>query len=387
MTFLMVHGERYALQPGETTLGGDADELLRDSPLATLPPVAVITWNDDVTTIRALPSPVAVMLRGRLVGAESQVLVHGDVLTVGPLTLHVGHLGSAGRTDHQEGITDAQLAAGDVLPGGEPTAPTGGRLTSLSEGRSYDVPDGGLVLGRDPDCGVVLTARTVSRRHARVVPGLLGYSLVADSANGVVLNGALTTGSQLLSQGDVIGIGEDAFRFTADSATYEPDADVYAAPSTPLRAPTPATAPSDAMQTESRPAAQRPSNDAPAGILLATLEVRGGSLPAGTRFRVERPVVQIGRGAQNDIRLSDDSVSGTHATLLQRGSAWQILDLGSRNGTYVEGQRVTECMLPGVCELKLGTVSLLFRPLRAAAPDTVGTLAVIGIRDDTPGHP
>lgn len=52
------------------------------------------------------------------------------------------------------------------------------------------------------------------------------------------------------------------------------------------------------------------------------------------------PVV-IGRGSDCQIRLDDDYSSTRHARLFQSEGAWWVEDLGSTNGTYLDGQRVT----------------------------------------------
>ena len=52
------------------------------------------------------------------------------------------------------------------------------------------------------------------------------------------------------------------------------------------------------------------------------------------------PVVNIGRADFNDIVLAEPSVSTTHAKLQRRDGLWVISDLGSTNGTYVEGEPV-----------------------------------------------
>jgi pSer/pThr/pTyr-binding forkhead associated (FHA) protein len=110
------------------------------------------------------------------------------------------------------------------------------------------------------------------------------------------------------------------------------------------------------------------SPNRPLPRVLASLEVVGGEL-AGTRFQIERPVVAIGRGEQNDVRLSEGSVSASHATLLLKRGTWFIVDLGSANGTFVDGYRVAgERTLPAGCTVRVGTVKLTFRP----APDFSG---------------
>jgi pSer/pThr/pTyr-binding forkhead associated (FHA) protein len=54
----------------------------------------------------------------------------------------------------------------------------------------------------------------------------------------------------------------------------------------------------------------------------------------------EEPVV-IGRGSDCQIRLDDDYSSTRHARLFQSEGQWWVEDLGSTNGTYLDGQRVT----------------------------------------------
>ena len=50
--------------------------------------------------------------------------------------------------------------------------------------------------------------------------------------------------------------------------------------------------------------------------------------------------VLVGRAPTATLRLDDKRVSGEHATLLWTGSEWTVRDLGSRNGTFVDGQRL-----------------------------------------------
>jgi pSer/pThr/pTyr-binding forkhead associated (FHA) protein len=115
--------------------------------------------------------------------------------------------------------------------------------------------------------------------------------------------------------------------------------------------------------------------------LLATLEIINEGLLKGTRFRLERPVANIGRNPHNDVTLDDDTVSGSHATLARRTSGWVLLDHGSTNGTYVDGQRITgERQLAGGAELRFGGVKMLFRPTAlSTGEDTKKTRAVVGV--------
>jgi pSer/pThr/pTyr-binding forkhead associated (FHA) protein len=367
MSFLIIDRERYALQLGETTLGGGADELLAQSPLATLAPFAVLSAGPDgEATIRALPGGAPTLLGGRLLTEAPHAIRHGDRLEVGGRTILYGDLSAAGRTSAFVGISveDAKLLAGMALPAAEATATTGGRLITLSDGTHHDIPATGVVIGRDPECGIIIKSSAVSRRHASIAPGLLGYMITDESTNGVFVNGARIEGATLLRQGDRVRIGKTELRFEADQASFEPAAAIRPAEPTPVAPARPPVAP-----------VERP-------VLLATLEVLTRGLQEGRRFRIERNLAQIGRGTHNDVHLADDSVSGSHATLMRRGAAWHLLDLGSRNGSYVDGVRATEQQLTSGCELRLGNVKLLFRTIAAGPVDDGSTRGIVGLTEE-----
>ena len=61
---------------------------------------------------------------------------------------------------------------------------------------------------------------------------------------------------------------------------------------------------------------------------------------AGQAFDLNKPVVTIGREAGNDIVLEDPQVSRQHARLTLQGTSYVIEDLGSTNGSFINGRRV-----------------------------------------------
>ena len=63
---------------------------------------------------------------------------------------------------------------------------------------------------------------------------------------------------------------------------------------------------------------------------------------AGVEIAIAGPKFTIGRGDDNHLRPHSDAISRHHCEVLVEGGTAVIRDLGSRNGTYVNGQRIQE---------------------------------------------
>jgi pSer/pThr/pTyr-binding forkhead associated (FHA) protein len=91
--------------------------------------------------------------------------------------------------------------------------------------------------------------------------------------------------------------------------------------------------------------------------------VKGGSderLQPGRVLGLQSPAM-IGAHGENEIVLNDKLVSRRHARLRRDGTQWLIEDLGSTNGTFVDGQRCTphrEHLVPAGATLEIGDVVL-----------------------------
>ncbi|ARP72968.1 peptide-binding protein [Streptomyces pluripotens] len=78
--------------------------------------------------------------------------------------------------------------------------------------------------------------------------------------------------------------------------------------------------------------------------------------------------LRIGRDPANGLRLNHETVSRTHAELSRQGSLWVLTDLGSTNGTTVNGRRVTGSAV--VCQgdqVTFGTVAFRLAEDRGGA--------------------
>jgi two-component system NtrC family sensor kinase len=90
----------------------------------------------------------------------------------------------------------------------------------------------------------------------------------------------------------------------------------------------------------------------------------------GAFFDVDEGKISLGRDASNQIRLHDTEVSRRHAELSYDGSVCTIVDLGSSNGTYVNGQRVEkECQLSSSDRVQLGGTVMLYTDPAERTPE------------------
>ena len=82
---------------------------------------------------------------------------------------------------------------------------------------------------------------------------------------------------------------------------------------------------------------------------------------AATKYPLIKPVVRIGRGAENDIRLTNDSISARHAEIHRRRDGQiYLIDLGSSNGVYVNNSKLERAELNDGDVIELGEVRLRF---------------------------
>jgi pSer/pThr/pTyr-binding forkhead associated (FHA) protein len=357
MAVLQLKDKQFPLS-GETTrigAGADADVVLPTDLASGVQ--AVIEWSGDRTmAIRRAGPESDVRVNGVQLGPEPTPLMHGDKVEVAGHELRFAEESKRGATEYM-GIDAIQAISGARRTGAaRPTAASGGRLVSLVDGKEYTVADSGLVIGRDAGCDVVVPRNEVSRRHAEVAPTEAGYVVRDMSSNGVYVNGERIQGSHRLSRADVIRVGGEEFRFYADVLTpTPPSASDVTAEGVALRTDTPAPSLANTLFNQRVVEDARP--------VLATLEVLNEGPSKGTRYAIRTPLAQVGRGTNNDVRLTDESVSETHAKLQRRDDGWYAVDMNSTNGTWVGGSRVTgERRLDDAPDVRFGGVKLRFVP-------------------------
>lgn len=80
----------------------------------------------------------------------------------------------------------------------------------------------------------------------------------------------------------------------------------------------------------------------------------------GKRHVLGAEPVLIGRGSENTIVLENDSVSRRHARIQRMGRQWNVIDLDSTNGTYVNDELITDYQLRRGDQLKIGDSIIKF---------------------------
>ncbi len=81
---------------------------------------------------------------------------------------------------------------------------------------------------------------------------------------------------------------------------------------------------------------------------------------AGSTFLIEGSSTSLGRNPGSDIFLDDVTVSRKHAEVRRQGQEFFVHDLGSLNGTYVNGERVDVTKLASGDEVQVGKFKLVF---------------------------
>src|SRR5690606_17968539 len=102
-------------------------------------------------------------------------------------------------------------------------------------------------------------------------------------------------------------------------------------------------------------------------------------------FNLEDNVLTIGRGRKNEIIIQDNEVSRTHCRLVRVLDDYEIHDLGSTNGTFVNGQKIDESgwLLSERCIVELGdSITLEYQPSENSTATLPPLVSVTGAQKE-----
>jgi ABC-type multidrug transport system ATPase subunit/pSer/pThr/pTyr-binding forkhead associated (FHA) protein len=184
--------------------------------------------------------------------------------------------------------------------------------TVLYEGRRIAITADGFAIGRRSSNDLVIENDLCSRHHARIEVANGGFRIVdLGSQNGTYLNGERLSGTtRLLRDGDTIQVAGQRLNFLVGEET------TFGSP------------------------------------------VQPPAVSEAIRIGGER--LSIGRDRSNDLVLDDPNVSRFHAEICKAGELFEIRDLGSTNGTRLDGRLEARATLEPGGEIGVGSHRLLF---------------------------
>jgi ABC-2 type transport system ATP-binding protein len=222
------------------------------------------------------------------------------------------------------------------------------------------------VIGRDPGVDLVITDSDVSARHASLTPLDAGFAIEdLGSTNGTFVNGSRLAAAQELRAGDRIQLGGTVLEVCGDA----------------VQSALPAVQVTRVKQIPALPM-----------LVFIAGQLKGTMTPAGAQLVVGREL-----GAADVILDKDAAVSRRHAAFSPAGGGLTIQDMGSTNGTLVNGARLT-----GTAALHTGDLVQIGdtvievqvpgdRAVAPAAPVPAGaahanTIEVTDLVKEYPGH-
>ncbi len=198
---------------------------------------------------------------------------------------------------------------------------------------------GSATIGRSPECDLPIDDTQASRRHCTVIKVQSGYEMTdLGSTNGTTVNGQLVKKKKLY-HGDVIRIG------VAEIQYHDPEA------------------------------GGPPPGDAQVCSLVFSRGAR-----KGTKVALSAQRTTIGRKETNTLCLDDVVASSYHCEVVRDLNGYTMRDLGSTNGTLVNGEMVTEAQLTHGAKIRIGNSRFVFQDPAMSEID----LELAGVDDDEP---
>lgn len=192
------------------------------------------------------------------------------------------------------------------------------QLVNENDGSVIDIDRWETSIGKSKSNDVVLPQEEISRFHAVIAKKQKEWVITDTfSKTGVLVNDEKVDGQTVIEDGDIITIGTIPLKFLCAEAL------------------------SDELKTQIRNEASQMNNQVNRNIAYAVL------VDAKTRRPVylRKKDVLIGRGADADIQINLDTVSGRHARIHLTSRGWALSDLNSHNGTKLNGRYITEPQL------------------------------------------
>lgn len=223
--------------------------------------------------------------------------------------------------------------------------------------RIHELTDDVTSIGRASTNIIQLKDEKASREHCRIVREGDGYRLEdLGSRNGVTVNG-LKVASQTLKVGDVVAVGD--WRIIFDQEVSVGAEELFS------------TVGVEPLAEQAALSKTQPTSAA-AGekyVLVVTAGAeKGKQIDVGDHLSAvpgaaQAGKVTIGRHPSSTLQLSDEAASNHHAEIVKEAIGYVITDLGSTNGTFVNGEKTVKSPLAHGVEIRIGQTIMLFKDL------------------------
>lgn len=251
-----------------------------------------------------------------------------------------------------------------------------------------------FTVGRSPDSDVQVVNPLVSRTHLLITPTPAGWTVSCVGRNGMLVNGSVTREALIIhgtriqlgdASGPALGLTPVVSAAASSESLMQPMSHPLSSTSAPL-APSRQSAPSAAQFGGQPPSGLHPTTAFPAqastmptavssaspaathvasGSPHAAASASSGMFPSSRHtlksFRITSSGT-IGRAPDNTLVLDDPLISKHHARIDVSAKGLVATDLGSTNGIYVDGQRVSQVQVTQPVLLGLGSTFIALSP-------------------------
>lgn len=201
-----------------------------------------------------------------------------------------------------------------------------------------------VTIGASVENDIVLAEGHVSGSHAHIAMSRGALILHNSSRNGTFVNGARVD-NRVLADTDVISIPPFELRFElqihGDDAAY-PEGTVIA------------SMPPAELETETAQVRRSIPVRAPAEKRLLLTIVRSPTPDLGRSVELAPNGMRVGRATDAEVSINCATLSRLHAEIRRVGNDWQISDLKSANGTFLNGKEIQQARLRPGDEITLG---------------------------------
>lgn len=229
-----------------------------------------------------------------------------DEKVVGKIIYHPGTIVTVGSTEITLNLKNIDVVQLPIL------------VVSRLGDQKEIILNGEIIFGREANCNFVLQEANSSRRHFKIFKeGSIIYVEDLKSSNGTRQNGVKLSSRSVLNPGDVISVGETNIMLKkqlSDSSTNLPDANAYKV------------------------------------SVTRDLETKEYVFVSG---------MEIGRGEDCAIIIKDPKSSRKHARITKEGEQFYIEDLGSSNGTKVDGVVITKKDISEFSIIEIGATKII----------------------------